>query len=289
MDANHVDVRARIESACRRLEEQIDQEPSLDELARGAALSPFHFHRLFRGLVGETVAGYSRRLRLERAAHRLKNTEGEILGIALDSGYGSHEAFTRAFKRHFGRTPQDYRHGETPSTQRAASPMTNPIDLRIEEREACTVACVRHVGPYSEVGDAWKTLMKWGWKRMIFGSPRTFGLCYDDPEVTASEKVRYDACMVVPPGTRTKGEVRLESLPGGTFAVATHLGDYAALGDTYADLFAAIVTRGAGNRPLVLGDPPSMEVYLNDPRKTPPRDLRTEIWMPVHSHRTSVR
>ena len=280
------DVRARIDAVCRMLEERLDEGLPLEELARAADLSPFHFHRLFRGLTGETVRGYTRRLRIERAAHRLEHTEAEILSIALDSGYGSHEAFTRAFKKHFGLAPSEYR-GSARASGRTGARRPDPIttesiELRIEEREPCTVACVRHVGPYSEVGEAWKALMKWGWTKVLFGSPQTFGLCYDDPEVTDPERVRYDACMVVAPNTRVKREVELKDVAGGHFAVALHVGEYSTIGATYAALFAAVTTRGAANRRWQLGDPPALEVYLNDPRKTKPPELRTEVWMPVH-------
>jgi len=275
-------VRERIEAVCRILEERLEEDPPLEELARAAALSPFHFHRLFRGLTGETVCGYTRRLRLERAAHRLEHTAEEVLGIALDSGYGSHEAFTRAFKNHFSLSPSDYRGNARAAAPEPAPSRPEASEVRIEERGPSTVACVRHVGPYSEVGEAWKSLMKWGWSKLVFGSPLTFGLCYDDPDVTDPERVRYDACMVVAPGTRTKRNVELKDVPGGYFAVTTHAGEYAQLGATYAALFAEVATRGAANRRWQLGDPPALEVYLNDPRKTKPADLRTELWMPVN-------
>lgn len=280
-------VRARIEAVCRTIEDRLAEEPTLDELAAAADLSPFHFHRLFRGLVGETVAGYSRRLRLERAAYRIEHGEDDLLVVAMDAGYGSHEAFTRAFRRQFGVPPSKYRDavkGEAAAPDPAsdtASDTGGELEIRIERIEPTTVACVRHVGPYSEVGGAWKALMKWGWAKMLFGSPKTFGLSHDDPDVTEPERLRYDACMAVAPGTRTRGRVELRDLPGGAFAVTLHRGDYGSIGDTYARLFAQVVTRGVDGRSWSLGDPPAREVYLNDPRRTKPADLRTEIWMPV--------
>src|SRR5207253_4223259 len=84
------------------IEEHLDEELSLDRLARVAHFSPYHFHRLFRALVGETVTEYVRRLRLESAAVALKTTDKTVLQVALDAGYGTHEAFTRAFRQMFG-------------------------------------------------------------------------------------------------------------------------------------------------------------------------------------------
>ncbi len=80
------------------LERDIERDPVLNDLAAAAHLSPFHFHRVFGAVVGETPVGYVRRLRLERAAHELRHSVQPIQQLARESGYGSHEAFTRAFR-----------------------------------------------------------------------------------------------------------------------------------------------------------------------------------------------
>jgi len=278
---NRADYREQIDAACRLLEARIAEDVPLEEVAAAAFLSPFHFHRLFRGLTGETVRSYVRRLRLERAAHRLSQTDDDILAIALDVGYGSHEAFSRAFQRQFGTNPSVFRKEKIAMTTTSKPTTSEPIDVRIETRPACTVAAVRHVGPYTEVGDTWGTLMKWGWSKMMFGKPETFGLCHDDPDVTPADKLRYDACLVVKPDTKVKGDVQLMDLPACAFAVTTHHGAYDSLGETYGRLFGHIAQHKIDGRQYRLGDPPSREVYMNDPRKTKPEDLVTEIWMPV--------
>lgn len=271
----------RIEAACRFLEANLDEDPPLDAVARAAHYSPFHFHRLFRGLTGETVRGYARRIRLERSAYRIVHSDDELLNIALDAGYGSHEAFTRAFSKQFGIAPSTYR-SEKQDPRPVASTQRLPLsEVRIEKRAPCTLACVRHVGPYSDVGRAWKSLMKWGRAKLVFGKAQTFGLSYDDPDVTDPQHVRYDACMVVKDGTRTKREVLTQPFDGGYFAVTVHEGPYVTLGETYARLFAHIVTHPISGRRWRLGDPPSLEHYLNDPRKTAPEALRTEVMMRV--------
>src|ERR1017187_9684083 len=91
------------------IQTHLDDPLTLDDLAGVACFSPYHFHRIFRGLVGEPVAEHLRRLRLERAAGRLKFTDRQVIDIALDAGYDSHEAFTRAFRANFGRPPSIYR------------------------------------------------------------------------------------------------------------------------------------------------------------------------------------
>ena len=87
----------------------LDEKLTLDGLARVACFSPYHFHYVFRGIVGESLGEYIRRLRLERAWHRLLDGARPVTEVALGAGYGSHEAFDRAFKAHFGLTPSDAR------------------------------------------------------------------------------------------------------------------------------------------------------------------------------------
>lgn len=278
------DYQARILAACRYLEDRLDDDPPLEDVAKAAHFSPFHFHRLFRGITGETVRGYTRRLRLERAAHHLTHSDRDILTIALDAQYNSHEAFTRAFTKRFNTTPSAFRDAKQDAMPTPTPEESPSITVRIERFPATTIACARHTGPYAEVADAWKKLMKWGWTKMIFGKAKTFGLCHDDPEVTDPARVRYDACMAVAEGTTIKAKhgLTIQNLPECTCAVTEHHGPYTTLGETYAALFAHIANHKIDGRSWRLGDPPSIEQYLNDPRKAKPEDLRTEIWMPVH-------
>ena len=91
----------RILRALVHIQEHLEDPLDLDTLARIACFSPYHFHRIFRGLVGETLADHIRRLRLEKAAQRLKSTERPVTDIAFEAGYAAHEAFTRAFRARF--------------------------------------------------------------------------------------------------------------------------------------------------------------------------------------------
>lgn len=270
----------RIARAQRLLEERLDEDVPLDELAAVACYSAFHFHRLFRAATGETVRQQVRRLRLERAAGRLVHSQEEILPIAIEAGYGSHEAFTRAFLAHFEASPSVFRVERREIKQRRVPPMSD-VQVEIKTRPAEHIAYVRHVGPYIGAKDAWQSLMKWGWKKMIFGKPEIFGLAYDDPQVTDESKLRYEACMVIKPGTKVKAPVETRDYPGGTYAVYTHKGPYEDFAQAYADLVGRIESGPINGTQYCFADPPALEKYLNDPRKTKPEDLVSEIWMPV--------
>jgi AraC family transcriptional regulator len=94
-----------VSTAVNRIAGALDEALDLGALAAEARLSPLHFHRIFRGLVGETVL----RLRLERAATSLVRSEASVTTIAFDAGYETHESFTRAFRDAFGRPPSEFR------------------------------------------------------------------------------------------------------------------------------------------------------------------------------------
>ena len=86
-------------------------QESLDRgtLAGVAGFSIPHFHRVFTAQVGESAASYIRRLRLERAGRKLRMGAVDITEVALDAGYDSHAAFSKAFKQQFGLSPREFR------------------------------------------------------------------------------------------------------------------------------------------------------------------------------------
>ncbi len=137
---------------------RLDEDLSLATLAAEAGLSPHHFHRMFRGLTGETPKQYCQRLRLERAAYRLLVFGGKsIFDVALDCGYVNHETFTRAFGKRFGVSPREYRaSGRRPSSgdnKTQISQLHDGFELsqtRVRELDDIPVAFIRHVGPYEE-------------------------------------------------------------------------------------------------------------------------------------------
>lgn len=260
---------------------------SLDALASVACLSPFHFHRVFTGMVGESVKAYIRRLRLERASTMLAFTERPVMDVALETGYESQEAFTRAFKTRFGQSPAQYRKSgcrlapSNPLLQEPFMPVSthfspDALGLHVEIRTipAIRVAAVRHVGPYAECGTAWKTLCAWaGSKGLISGNTIFMGICHDDPAVTAPEKIRFDASMSLPEGVHAEAPATELTVRGGEYAVALHRGPFENLYASYAALCGQWIP--AAGREMAME--PSVEVYLTDPATTAPEDLLTEI------------
>jgi AraC family transcriptional regulator len=116
--------RARIGAVCRHLAGNLDEPLDLGGAARIAGLSPRQLVRVFTRAQGETPRAHLRRLRLERAAQRLRKTDATILVIAVEAGFGSHEAFTRVFRQRFGQAPVEYRRAARGDAQpRARAPL----------------------------------------------------------------------------------------------------------------------------------------------------------------------
>ena len=236
--------------------QHLDEELKLEELACIACFSMYHFHRIFRGMLGESVKEHIRRLRLERAAARLKRTDMSITTIALEAGYESHEAFTRAFKAMGGLSPSEFRLRNGSWSRSTASsgvcylegkPVTdfNPVQsggvsmkVQLKTLKPMRVAFVRHIGPYNECSKAWDRLTpELGRRGMLGADTRFIGLCHDDPDITPPEKVRYDACVTVGEDYTPEGEIGVQMIAGGEYAVTTHFGPYDRVGETYARFF----------------------------------------------------
>ncbi len=278
------DYAARIARVLAWMQARLHEPMPLITLAEVAGFSPFHFHRIFRGMVGESVQQHVRRLRLERAAGLLKTTERSVLDIALETGYESHEAFTRAFRRQFSCSPTSFREtmrGTASPSPSNFSPMTYSTDeLQVELRRLPSrmLLCLRHVGPYDQVGSTWERLCDWAGPRDLIGADtEMIGASYDDPDVTPADKLRYDACLTVPAGTVGEGEIFVRDFPGGMFATMLHEGPYQELGATYAKLYGGWLPQSG----YVAADPPCVEFYLNEPETTEPEDLLTQVCIPL--------
>ena len=282
------------------IQKRLDEDRSLEQLARIAHFSPYHFHRIFRGMVGESVKEHIRRLRLERAAGYLKQTRRSVTRLAFEAGYETHESFTRAFRDRFGLSPSQYRK-EHRSLSLASAPSGvhftpdgkplafHPIreggrqmKVEIKKRKPMRVAFMRHVGPYDQCGKTWERLMTWAAPRGLL-QPDTMilGICHDDPDVTPPDKIRYDACITVDEDFQPEGEVGVQEIAGGTYAVTTHFGPYCKLGETYAVLCGQWIPRSGHE----MRSAPCFEVYLTDPESTEPEEMLTDIYLPLEDLR----
>lgn len=161
------------------IEAHLEETVGLSDLAKVSLFSPWHSHRLFQEYTGLTPASYIRRLRLAKAALRIKNENVRIIDVTFDLGFGSVDGFTRAFYREFGMRPSDYATDPVPITlfvpygakfralrKERTTMKTNNIFIQVIQKPARKVLCKRGIKaedyfPYcEEVGcDVWGMLL----------------------------------------------------------------------------------------------------------------------------------
>jgi AraC family transcriptional regulator len=237
---------ARMHRVLEYIDRRLDQPLELDALAKVANFSSFHFHRLFTAWMGETLGDYVRRRRLETAALRLvAQPRLPVTQVALSVGFGSTEAFARAFRSRFGLTATAWRESQLSNRdqlksrldQAPASPPANHgrMKVSIVDRKPIDVAYLRYVGPYGKpLSDFWMTkVAPWMETNGLYGQPR-YGISHDDPGITAPEKLRYDAAVEVPEDFVGAGDHQRTVIPGGKYAVARFKGTDEQVGEAWA-------------------------------------------------------
>lgn len=252
---------------------------SLDALSDVAALSRFHFHRVFHAMTGQTVAGAVRRLRLYRASVALVGGTAPLTQVARDVGYDNLNSFARAFAEAYGMTPAAFRaRGElrppTP-TFRTGAPLMNAVEIRNEP--ARRLGAMPHKGPYNEISRAYDKLGAILGARGLWPQAGAMvAVYYDDPSATPAPDLRSHAGVTFGPDVALDAPLEVVTLPAGPHAVLTYRGPYSGLAAAYDQLYAWLPT--SGRQPA---DSPVFEIYLNTPMDTAPEDLLTEICVPL--------
>jgi AraC family transcriptional regulator len=286
-----------VQQAIERIACGLDEALDLASIAASACLSPFHFHRIFRGMTGETPLELTRRLRLERAAWQLAETHRSVIAIAFDAGYEAHEAFTRTFRAAYATSPSGFRQNRTRRYILAAPcgvhfdpdgtvaefvPRNSGgqnMNVTIEKMPELHVGAVRHVGPYMQINKAFAKLGEIVDKAGVEKRPgmAMLAIYYDDPETTPPDQLRSDAGLTFPEGTRLPKGLEKHDIPGGRYAKTTHVGPYESLGDVWVRLMGEWLP-ASGER---MRNSPSYEIYRNTPEDTKPSDLRTDLYVPL--------
>lgn len=154
------------------------------------------------------------------------------------------------------------------------------MKVTVKNLQPIRVAFMRHIGPYNQVGKIWdRFTMLLGKEGLLGSAPQFIGISLDDPAVTPPDKTRYDACVAVDAKFRASGEIGVQVIPGGDYAVLTHFGPYEKLGQSYARLLGQWLPR-SGRR---LRATPCLELYFNSPENTDPEDLVTDIHAPLET------
>lgn len=248
-------------------------ELTLDRLAEEGYFSPFHFHKIFKGLVGETHQKYINRIRLEKAILRMDD-EKTLTEIAMEVGFSTPSHFAQAFRELYKTSPRAYRIKKKMKTSKNPTVFTSGAvhtvsinsdvgELTVREFPPMRVAYVRHIGDYNyKIGFAWKTLMQWAsGKKLLEKDTLRLSLSYDDPGLTPEGKLRFDACVTVPDGVEAEGPVSVRTIEGGPFAIFEYKGPNSGLEAFYDSVYGKFLP-ASGKR---LSDAPSLRVHRESP------------------------
>jgi AraC family transcriptional regulator len=202
----------RINRVIDYLRGNLDRQVKLEELAKVACFSEFHFHRIFRAVSGETLNNFTNRLRLEKAARLLRYSDQSLTDIALDCGFSSSATFSRAFRAGYDTSPGQFRKsGEIKKSKICKELFSGQeyyLPMSAEEKKAAfpvrlidvperQVAYIRVTNAFEmdRVIAAFKTMIEWAKSQDIFTQGTLFGMSVDDPHVTPKHLYRYEVCF----------------------------------------------------------------------------------------------
>lgn len=276
----------RINKVILYINNHLDENLDVGNLSAIGNYSLYHFHRIMRAHLGESLGAYIVRIRLETAVSLLRLTDIPVGDVAFKVGYENPSSFNKAFKKRFGISPNEYRQNYDSLSQleylkleiRAMENLKS-LHPKIKELKTKKVIYNQKRGSYNEsAGKAWGKVCDFAQKNHLFGFKNEFiGISHDDPDVTEESKLRYDACIVVSKDIKPEGEIGVQEIEGGKYAVFTHKGPYEDFGNSYGYIYGKWIPDNG----IELRDTPCFEKYLNSPDKTKPEKLLTEIYVPI--------
>jgi len=261
----------------------LDEELSLESLSEIFCISKFHFHRLFTAFTGLSLQQYIKWLRLKRAAHQLiVDKDQSVINIAINAGFESHEAFSRAFKKACGFSPSQFRQGFGRSYWEQPPyclPGQSRTDMKVDIKsiDKIRLAVIEHKGDPKLLGESINKLVSWAKSQSINLKPRAgeaFALAYDDPKTTPPSDFRIDLGIKVPENLKLDGVIE-KFLPSGRYAVTVHKGSRNNIGDVVYYLYRDWLP----NTSEQLGDLPCIFCYYNFDHEVAETELLTECWL----------
>lgn len=282
MNRSHgwTDYQERLGRVTAYIHDHLDGELDLDRLAEVAHLSPYHWHRVYHALHGETIAATVRRLRLHRASGYLANTTLAVAQVARKCGYPNVQSFARAFRTAYTMSPSQYREQGSHVVFRVGQVQPQAAGYSVDIRPVPTVqlAGMAHKGAYMGVGKAFETaythLSAQGLARPDM---RWLAVYDDDPFAVPESQLCSRAGLSLPPGISAQPPLMSFALGGGVCAVLRHPGPYATMRAAYQWLYGQWLVQSG----YEAADLPVFEEYLNNPRDTAPADLLTDIHLPL--------
>ncbi len=286
----------RINRVIDYLRGNLDRQVKLEELAKVACFSEFHFHRIFSAVSGETLNNFTNRLRLERAARFLRYTNRSLTDIAFDCGFSSSATFSRAFRSGYDTSPSQFRkNGEIKKSKickELYSGQEYLLPMSAEEKRAAfpvrlidvperQVAYIRVTNAFEmdRVIAALNTLVEWAKSQGIFSQGTLFGMSVDDPHVTPKRLYRYEVCLATSsPFECTEGISKLR-MPAMRYAATRVSGDIRKVATATDYLFRGWLIHSDYEPEHA----PGLEVFLDKEKAMDWSHFELELCIPVRN------
>ena len=223
----------RINIALKFIDDHLGGDVSLESVAAKALYSPFHFHRIFKAVIGETLQSYVNRRRIEKIASVLMHKkEISITDLSFRYGFSSNSSCTRAFKKFYGVSPTEFQKqllskyskiGITKSKigqedlifEKYICNITNHLHwikmnahIEVKETPEFNFASITHIG-MNGIELTFEKLMRWGRSKGVYENTETkmARVFHDSFKITSLDKVRMSICMLLEESFISEGEI----------------------------------------------------------------------------------
>jgi AraC family transcriptional regulator len=283
-ETTHFEYQKKINLVVDYISNHLDEKLDLATLSSVSSISPFHFHRITRAYLGEPIGTFTIRRRIETGTHLLRYSNIQVDEIAEKIGYDSPASFSKAFKKHYGVSPSEYRNkNELNSSYFIIDNDILPKGFKaipeIVERKDKKAMYARLVGDYmtNDYDKGWEKIYSYFKENKLFEFNQEFlGVANNDPLITEASKCMYDCCITINKKVKPDGEIGLRDIPGGKYAVFFFKGSY----DYFGAVYKAIFKNWLPNSDVELRNTPSFEKYLKTSKENPDKN-RTEIYIPI--------
>ncbi len=234
--------------AIQYIDNNLDTELSLEKVAEVAAYSPFHFHRIFRLMTNETLQSYIIRKRIEKSAFYLAVKKNiTVKDIYLELGFSSHSAFNKSFKKHYGKSPSEFRKSAPEKFHKIQLKQSKNgqmdavfqqyicnienllkwtrmnLKIKVTELPEMNLAAVMSLG-IANVESSYNTLIDWATEKKLFPGEniKMISVYHDSFKVTPPDKVKIHACMLLEEKLQQQeNQIFPEILEAGKFIVGS--------------------------------------------------------------------
>ena len=252
-----------------------------EQLSKIAGLSKFHFLRIFKEYTGESIGVYIQRIRLEYIAHLLLTANFSLNNIVLQTNYQTKHSLSKAFKKHFGLSPSDYKQQYKQQPYNEASILSEkrlPQIKKISSLSMIYRTIDNTCSTMKAYKDIWKELLSFA-ESNITKSPenRFISVSMDDPLITVYSNCRFLIGLTVNQKVKAKGKFGMMEIPAGHYAVFKYEGDYSSLPDLYRYIYLTWLPQSEYRQKNTL----SFELYIKTPIEEEYNNLLTEIYIPI--------